>query len=122
MVVGVVILLALRHERLVSWPTIAVIGVPSVCFSVALRVRADTWGKERPVLDLWSVPHVVTGMLFGLFGIGAVIVAAIAILWECVELASRVYEYRANRVVDVALAVSGWAIANLVASGPFAAW
>lgn len=122
MIVGVATLLALRHERLVGWPAISVIAVPWVGFSVALRVKADTWGRERPVLDWWSVPHFVAGMLFGLLGIGAVLVAAIALLWECAELASRVYEYPTNRVVDVVLAISGWAIANLVATGPFAAW
>lgn len=122
MIVGIVTLLALRHERLVGWPAISLVGVPWVAVSIALRVRADTWGKERPVVDWWSVPHFVAGMLFGLFGIGGVLVAVIAIVWECVELASHVYEYPTNRVADVVLAISGWTIANLVAGGPFAAW
>lgn len=122
MIAGVATLLALRHERLVGWPAISLIAVPWMSLSIALRLRADTWGKERPVVDWWSVPHVVAGVLFGLLGVGGVLVAMIALVWECVELASRVYEYPTNRAVDVVLAISGWGIANLAAGGPFAAW
>jgi hypothetical protein len=122
MVLATVTLLVVRHPLIVEWPVIAGIATPWVGISIGLRVRAKTWGKERPVVDWWSVPHFIAGVLFGLFGIGGVLVLAIAVLWECVELVSRVTEYPTNRIADVAFAISGWILANLVGGGPFTAW
>jgi hypothetical protein len=121
-VAGTVTLVALHHQLRVGWPVIAAAVAVWVAVSIALRVRAKAWGKERPVIDWWSVPHFGAGVLLAMFGTGGAIVVGIAVLWEGVELVSRVEEYPTNRVADVALAFSGWIIVNLATAGPFAAW
>lgn len=122
MTIAVGALVVLHHRLLVGWPVIGVLAVPWLAFTIALRVRQDTWGREGQIVDWWSIPHFVAGALFGLVGIGGATVAAIAIAWEAVELVARAEEYPANRVTDVALAISGWAAVNAIAGGRFAAW
>jgi hypothetical protein len=120
--VGIGTMLALHHHTIVGWPVIIATVIVWAAVSVVLRVRADTWGKERPVIDWWSVPHFGAGVLLAMFGTGGAIVIGVAALWEGVELVSRVDEYPTNRVADIALAFAGWVSVNLIAGGPFAAW
>jgi hypothetical protein len=122
MAAGIITLVALHHRLEVGWPTLAATVAVWIAVSIALRVRATTWGKERPVIDWWSVPHFGAGVLLAMFGTGGAIVVGIAVLWEAVELVCRVPEYPTNRAADVAFAFAGWIAVNLVTAGPFAAW
>lgn len=115
----VLALLWWRHACIVPWWGIAIVMAIWIALSVALRTHQKTWGKEGRVVDWWSVPHFLAGVLFGLFGIGGAWVVAVATIWECVELVSAVDEFPANRAADIALALSGWIVANLVAGGAF---
>jgi hypothetical protein len=115
----VVALLVWRHALLVPWWVIAIVMVFWIALSIVLRTHPKTWGKERPVLDWWSVPHFIGGTLFGFFGIGVGWVLAAATVWEGVEIVARTKEYPTNRVADIALALSGWIVAMLVAGGAF---
>src|ERR1041385_3486969 len=115
----VLALLVWRHALIVPWWVLAIAMAVWIAFSIALRTHQTTWGKEGRVLDWWSVPHFLAGVLFGLFGIGVAWVVACAAAWEGVELVSAVEEHPANRAADIALALSGWIAANLVAGGPF---
>jgi hypothetical protein len=112
-------LLVWRHALIVPWWVIAIAMAIWIAFSIALRTHQKTWGTEGRVVDWWSVPHFLAGVLFGLFGIGVAWVVAAAAAWEGVELVSAVEEYPTNRAADIALALSGWIVANLVAGGPF---
>jgi hypothetical protein len=113
-----ILLLVLRAHLLVSGWVLAAIVVPWVAFSAFLRTHRDTWwGTERKYLDLWSIPHVIGGALFGVFGIGFVWVLAVTVWWECVESISRVYEHPTNRVTDVIIAVVGWGFAQAILTG-----
>jgi hypothetical protein len=122
MATGTVTLLALHHSLRVGWPVIAATLAVWVGVSIVLRKRPKTWGKERPVIDWWSVPHFGAGVLLAMFGIGGALVIVIAVLWECVELTCRVHEFPTNRVADLALALSGWIIVNLATGAPLTAW
>lgn len=108
-----------RHACIVRWWAIAIVMAIWAACSVALRTHQKTWGKEGRVLDWWSVPHCLAGVLFGLFGIGVAWVVAVAVIWECIELVSAVDEYPTNRAADILLALTGWAVANLVGGGAF---
>lgn len=108
-----------RHACIVPWWVIAIVMAIWMAFSVAIRTHQKTWGKEGRVVDWWSVPHGLAGVLFGLFGIGLVWVVAIAAIWECIELVSAVDEYPTNRAADILLALTGWLVANLVGGAAF---
>lgn len=108
-----------RHDLIVAWWLIAIAMALWLALSVFLRMHPRTWGKERPILDWWSVPHFLGGVLFGLFGIGVAWVLGAATLWEGVEIVSHSKEYPTNRVADIALAISGWIVAMLAAGGAF---
>jgi hypothetical protein len=112
-------LLVWRHALIVPWWVIAIAIAIWMATSAFLRTHAKTWGKERPVVDWWSVPHFLAGVLFGLFGIGVAWVIGAATLWEGVEIVSRTKEYPTNRVADIALALSGWIVAMLAGGGAF---
>jgi hypothetical protein len=71
-----------------------------------------SYGREGHYLDLWSIPHFFTGTLVWLLGGGIGWVAMLAVVWEMIELVSRVRERPANRVIDVLLALGGWLLAN----------
>jgi hypothetical protein len=116
---AVIALLYWRNHRLVNWAWIGGAGMVWGGGGIALRTHEETWGKEFRYLDWWSVPHFLGGVLLAMFGIGVAWVAALAVAWECIELASRVEEYPTNRVCDLALAVGGWAIVNAIAGGGF---
>lgn len=122
MVVGTSVLLFFHHPLIVDWRVIAVVLGVWLGISVVLRVKAKTWGRERPVIDFWSIPHFGIGVLLGLCGLSAGLVVGIATLWEAVEVVSRVREYKVNRVADLILAFAGWILANLLAAGPFTMW
>ncbi|HTL33493.1 MAG TPA: hypothetical protein VL326_10225 [Kofleriaceae bacterium] len=119
MTVIVIGLLWWRHAPIVPWWVIAIVMAIWMVFSIALRTHQNTWGKEGRVVDWWSVPHCLAGVLFGLFGVGVAWVVAVAVAWEGVELVSAVDEYKTNRAADIALALSGWIVAMLVAGGAF---
>ena len=108
------------HRLLVPAWLIAAIAVPWFALGVVLRVKQTTLGAEGKYVDLWSVPHCIGGVLLGLVGVPLGVVVAIAAVWEIVEIAARTREYPANRVIDVALAAAGWAVANAAAQGDFA--
>jgi hypothetical protein len=119
MTVIVIGLLWWRHALIVPWWVIAIVMAIWMAFSIALRTHQRTWGQEGRVVDWWSVPHCLAGVLFGLFGIGVAWVVAVAVAWEGVELVSAVDEYKTNRAADIALALSGWIVAMLAAGGAF---
>jgi hypothetical protein len=115
----VIALLVWRNAPIAPWWVIAVVMAIWLASAVALRTHQRTWGKEGRVLDWWSVPHFLGGVLFGLSGIGVTWVIAAAAAWEGIEMVSAVEEYPANRAADIVLALTGWIAANLVAGGPF---
>ena len=115
----VVIVVITRMHRIVAWWVIAAVAAPWFALCIVLRVRSNDWGREGKVIDVWSVPHFVTGSLFALFGIGLGWVVPVAIVWELVEVFSHVSENGPNRVADVLLATAGWITANLVFGGSF---
>ena len=117
MIVAVIVIA--RMNRIASWPAIGAVAAPWFALSIVLRARPDDWGHEGKLFDWWSVPHFLTGSLFGLLGIGIGFVIPIAITWELVEVFSRVKEHLPNRIVDVLLAAAGWIAANLVFDGSF---
>lgn len=107
------------HRLLVPWWGIGVAGIPWAGSTVLLRAKQDTLGFEGKYVDWWSVPHFLTGVLFGLFGVPAVYVVGIAAAWEYVEYTSQTPEYPTNRATDIVLAAAGWATANAIAGGAF---
>jgi len=76
---------------------------------------------EQPVLDFWSLPHLLSGVifffLFRTFRIHPVLAftanLAIAILWEVFEKTTGVSsrEYFTNHLADIVFAVSGYTLA-----------
>ena len=106
--------MSVRSSRTRTIPEVFVaIALPAAVFSVLLRVRHATWGREGRYVDLWSIPHFLVGVVACLLGLELVHIAAIAIVWELVELAAHVREYPANRVIDVVLAVAGWSVTRV---------
>ena len=105
---GVITLVVVRGRLLVPLWVILAMAIPWAAFSVFLRLRRRGLGREGRYLDWWSIPHTLVGVLFALLRIEGVIVAAIAIAWELIEIGTRVQEHPANRVIDVVLAVAGW--------------
>ena len=75
---------------------------------VAGFVRTDIW-REGEYLDLWSVPHFLSGMAVALgvyffhFGIEASFIIALLLLvaYEMWEAMVRIEETRMNRILDV---------------------
>jgi ABC-type uncharacterized transport system permease subunit len=120
--VAVAGLIAWRAVPLVSGQTIAAIAVPWFAMGIVLRIRRDTWGREGRYLDLWSVPHFVTGVLLALLGIGALWVVALVLIWEVIEVVAKVFEHPGNRAVDVGLALIAWPVARAVFDGSFPLW
>lgn len=109
-----------QHHLLIVRPwVVGAIAVPWLALAVTLRLKQDTIGIEGTYVDWWSVPHFVGGVLLGLIGVPLVYAFAIAIVWELVEILAHAREHPANRIVDVVLAVAGWATANVLAGGEF---
>lgn len=114
---SIVALLFARGHLLVPAWTLLAIGLPWLAFSIYLRLHRDTAGREGRVVDLWSIPHLVGGVLLGLFDIPLLAITALVVGWELIESVSRVFEHFANRVADVALALCGWLLAQLLFAG-----
>ena len=76
---------------------------------------------EQPVLDFWSIPHLLSGVIFFfLFRsykihpvLGFVANVAIAVLWEVFEKTTGVSsrEYFTNHLADIVLATAGYTLA-----------
>lgn len=115
-------LLAWRMKLIAPVSVIAAIAVPWIALSIFLRVKRDTWGREGKYLDLWSIPHFIGGGLLACFGIGFWFVLALTTWWELVESLCRVHEHKANRVIDVVLAIAAWTLAQSAFGGSFPGW
>jgi hypothetical protein len=119
---GTILLVLVRGRLLVPVWMIVAIAVPWAGFSIWLRIRRQGLGREGRYVDWWSIPHAVAGVLFALVQIEGVVVAAVAIGWELIEIGTRVREHPVNRAIDVGLAVAGWAATSIAFGGavPFA--
>jgi len=79
-------------------------------------IRTDMW-REGKYLDLWSVPHFLSGIVVGwsLYAIGfgfkesAVISFLLLVLWECFELFAEIEEGWINRGLDVVVGMVSFA-------------
>jgi hypothetical protein len=76
-------------------------------------VRTDIW-REGAYLDLWSVPHFLSGIALGFalyflhFAFNAAVTIALLLLvaYEMFEVIARIEETRANRILDVVVGLS----------------
>lgn len=76
-------------------------------------IRTDIW-REGDYLDLWSVPHFLSGLVLGiaLFYLGfdlraaAVIAFLLLVGYEMFESIAKIEETRANRILDVLVGMS----------------
>ena len=107
------------HHLVVGPRVLAAVATPWLALAALLRIKHDTLGFEGKYVDWWSIPHCISGVLFGLVGVPLVFVVAIATVWEIVEIVARTREYPTNRVTDVVLAALGWLGANALADGNF---
>ena len=120
MILVITAIIIWQTHHLIAHPSIVIaLGVVWAGSSTLLRVKRDSLGAEGKYVDWWSVPHVTTGILFGLFGMPLVFVVALAITWELVEIFAHTAEYPTNRITDIVLAVAGWSAAMLLAGGEF---
>jgi uncharacterized membrane protein YfcA len=116
------VLIALRGDPIAPLWTIAVIGVPWAALTLFLRLNRETWGKELPYFDLWSITHVVAGFLLALLGIGLIWVFVLAVAWELIEMVAGIEEYPTNRVSDVIVAIAAWPAGQWLFSGDYRLW
>lgn len=75
---------------------------------------------EQPYLDLWSIPHVLTGVIIALCAAwvglawwrGFLAALIIAVAWEAFEKITRYSstEYASNQVSDVVMSLLGFAL------------
>lgn len=85
-------------------------------------IRTDIW-REGKYLDLWSVPHFLSGMIvgFSLFFLGFAVNAAFTIAflllvaYEMFEVIAQIEETRWNRVLDVVVGMASFAPTFLLA-------
>lgn len=76
-------------------------------------IRSDMW-REGEYLDLWSVPHFLSGIALGctLFFFGfdfkssVVIATLLLIAYEMFEIIVEIYETPMNRILDVVIGLS----------------
>lgn len=115
--ISIFVLVLVRGRLLVPMWTVVAIAVPWAGFSLWLRIKRQGLGREGYYLDWWSIPHAVGGALLALVHIEGVLVAAIAIGWELIEIGTRVREHPVNRVIDVVLAIAGWAVTTAALGG-----
>ena len=73
----------------------------------------DSLGFEGRWVDLWAISHFLAGVTLALLGIAPWWIAAMAVVWELNEITSNVREYPSNRVMDVVLALTGWAAVHV---------
>lgn len=86
-------------------------------------VRTDIW-REGEYLDLWSVPHFLSGMavalglyLFGFATNAAFIIALLLLVaYEMFEVIAKIEETRWNRVLDVVVGMVSFTPTFLLAS------
>ncbi len=116
LMIGVAVLVLMRGRALL--PVVALVPLCGVWLGLTalLRVRKDL-GFEGRLVDFWSITHFWAGVMAGLVDVGFLWLLPLALLWEVIEVVCRVTEYRANRAIDVLLALVGWVLANLVAGG-----
>lgn len=118
--VATLTLLATRGELLIPRWGLVAIAVPWTAFSIYLRLHRDGVGREGRVLDLWSIPHFVGGVVLGLFDVPLVFITLIVIGWELVESVCCIFEHLPNRIADIVLALAGWTLVQLAFGGSFA--
>ncbi len=72
-------------------------------------------GGDTTAVDYWTIGHTMTGIVFGVWGTPLVLVLILTIGWEIVEKAGfSPDEVASNLVMDVIVAIAGWAVAALI--------
>lgn len=92
-------------------------------------VRTDIW-REGKYLDLWSVPHFLSGMCvaFGLFFLdytanaAFVIVFLLLVAYEMFEVIAKIEETRWNRILDVVVGMASFTPTFLLLPGVPRVW
>ena len=107
------------HHLIAPTWVVGSVGVVWAGSAALLRAKQATIGFEGKYVDWWSIPHFITGVLFGLLGVRLTYVVGIAVTWEVVEIFADTPEYPTNRATDIVLAVAGWAFAILLAGARF---
>jgi hypothetical protein len=84
-----------------------------------IKRRINIWAEGR-FIDLWTVVHFLTGVLLGFtlfifdFPIPLiwvfVVVLVFLVLWELFEYIRKIKETAGNRIVDILIAVVGFAL------------
>ena len=118
-IITAIVIWQTHHVVVRPW-VIGATAIVWVASNALLRAKQDSLGTEREYIDWWSIPHFMTGVLFGVFGVPLAYVVAIAIVWEIVEIFAHADEYPTNRIMDLLLAALGWAIAMALGGGDFA--
>jgi len=83
-----------------------------------MAFKFDIW-QEGKYLDIWSIVHLISGVLLGslliILGIGfwsgLGIATVLLILWEIFEIVAGGDEFLRNRIVDVIIGLIGYLIA-----------
>jgi FtsH-binding integral membrane protein len=73
---------------------------------------------EGRFIDLWSIPHFLTGVVIALiivffgqsFMTGFLVTMAVAIAWEIFEILIKVHEINTNSITDIFVALIGYCI------------
>jgi hypothetical protein len=92
-------------------------------------VRTDIW-REGKYLDLWSVPHFLSGMCvaFGLFFLdfatnAAFIIALLLLIaYEMFEVIAKIEETRWNRILDIVVGMASFTPTFLLLPGVPRTW
>lgn len=75
--------------------------------------------SDRNPFDLWTIPHTLAGVFFGVFFLPLWVVLIITIVWEVFEATTTGFgdgESFGNHVVDVLVALVGWVAVVAVVS------
>jgi uncharacterized protein YacL len=86
-------------------------------------VRTDLW-REGAWLDLWSVVHVLSGLLLGFFFyyldihaiFGVLLAVLVLTVYELFEMFVEIYEAPTNRFMDVVVGIVGYLLAFFLIS------
>lgn len=92
-------------------------------------VRTDIW-REGEYLDLWSVPHFLSGMVvaFSLFflnytGSAAFVIAFLLLVaYEMFEVIAQIEETRWNRILDVVVGMTSFTLTFLLTPSVPISW
>ncbi len=108
------LIIILKSHPMVSWKVILAVAIMwLVCIIIlALLFVILSKGGEGKYLDLWSITHFLSGFMLSLLGIPLFWAVLPLIMWELVEILGDIQEHRINAIVDVAVAVLAWFIAN----------